>query len=160
MCRRKRSWIMAPPRWGMMTVKKPAMDKGVAVSPLGGSTGMLCGPVQPQDSLTVEHSQQSVPAILLPPLSGCPGKHRLGFGAPFVSLGVRKGDLSEIMRPSSHCSSGFIFFFFPVLGLELRTFIWSHFTSPIFCEGFFEIGSHVTICLGWLQTMILQISAY
>jgi hypothetical protein len=37
----------------------------------------------------------------------------------------------------------------------------SHSTSPFFffCEGFFEIGSHGTTCLGWLQTVILLISA-
>jgi hypothetical protein len=31
--------------------------------------------------------------------------------------------------------------------------------QPIFCEGFLEIGSWGTICLGWLQTTILLISA-
>jgi hypothetical protein len=28
------------------------------------------------------------------------------------------------------------------LGLELRDFTLSHSNSPVFCEGFFEIGSH------------------
>jgi hypothetical protein len=46
-------------------------------------------------------------------------------------------------------------FTFVALGLELRAFTLSHSTSP-FCDGFFEIGS---ICLGWLRTMILLISA-
>jgi hypothetical protein len=46
--------------------------------------------------------------------------------------------------------------FFAVLGLELRAF--SHSTSPFFVKSFFEIGSHGTICLGWLQTAILLIS--
>jgi hypothetical protein len=33
------------------------------------------------------------------------------------------------------------FFFFPaVLGLEFRAFTLSHYTSPIFVKGFFEIG--------------------
>jgi hypothetical protein len=35
-----------------------------------------------------------------------------------------------------------------------------HFSPPaLFCEGFFEIGSHRTICLGWLRTTILLICA-
>jgi hypothetical protein len=34
------------------------------------------------------------------------------------------------------------FFFFVVLGLELRAFTLNHSTSPTFCKGFFEIGSH------------------
>jgi hypothetical protein len=29
-----------------------------------------------------------------------------------------------------------------LLGLELKAFILSHSTIPIFCEGFFKIGSH------------------
>jgi hypothetical protein len=33
------------------------------------------------------------------------------------------------------------FFFFAVLGHELRAFAWSHSTSPIFTRGFFEMGS-------------------
>jgi hypothetical protein len=46
-------------------------------------------------------------------------------------------------------SSSF-FFFFAVLGLELGTFTLNHSTSPIFCEGFFKLGSRRTICPGWL----------
>jgi hypothetical protein len=34
------------------------------------------------------------------------------------------------------------FFFLVTLGFELRVFTLSHSTSLIFCEGFFEIGSH------------------
>jgi hypothetical protein len=34
-----------------------------------------------------------------------------------------------------------IFLFFPVLRLEVRAYTLSHSTSPIFCDGFFEIGS-------------------
>jgi hypothetical protein len=45
-----------------------------------------------------------------------------------------------------------------VLGLELRAFTLSHSTSPIFFVKGFLIGSHGTICLGWLQTAILLIS--
>jgi hypothetical protein len=33
------------------------------------------------------------------------------------------------------------FFFFSVLGFELRAYTLSHFTSPIFVKGFFKIGS-------------------
>jgi hypothetical protein len=31
-----------------------------------------------------------------------------------------------------------LFFFFPVLGLELGAFTLSHSTSPVFCKGFFR----------------------
>jgi hypothetical protein len=34
-----------------------------------------------------------------------------------------------------------LFFFFAVLGLEIRAYILSHSTSPFFVMGFFEIGS-------------------
>jgi hypothetical protein len=33
-----------------------------------------------------------------------------------------------------------------------------HSTSPVFHEGFFEIGSHGTICPYWLWTTILLIT--
>jgi hypothetical protein len=39
-------------------------------------------------------------------------------------------------------SFSLFFFFFSVLGLELRTFILSHSTNPIVVLGIFEIGSH------------------
>jgi hypothetical protein len=35
-----------------------------------------------------------------------------------------------------------LFFFFVVLGFELRAYTLSHSTSPTFVMGFFEIGSH------------------
>jgi hypothetical protein len=50
------------------------------------------------------------------------------------------------------------FFFFVVLGLELRAYTLSCFTSPIFVMGFFEIRVSKTICLGCLRTVILLIS--
>jgi hypothetical protein len=40
-----------------------------------------------------------------------------------------------------------IFFFFSVLGLELKAFTLSHSTSPIFVMGFFKIGSHELFAL-------------
>jgi hypothetical protein len=49
--------------------------------------------------------------------------------------------------------------FFAVLGLELRAYTLSHSTSPFLQRVFFEIGSHGTICPGWLPTSILLISA-
>jgi hypothetical protein len=53
-----------------------------------------------------------------------------------------------------------IFFFLcAVLGLKLRAYTLSHSTSPFVVKGFFEIGSCGTICLGWLRTVILLISA-
>jgi hypothetical protein len=42
----------------------------------------------------------------------------------------------------SELFGAFFFFFFSVLGLELRPFALSHSTSPIFEMGFFEIGSY------------------
>jgi hypothetical protein len=49
-------------------------------------------------------------------------------------------------------------FFFLFWDLNWGPSPWA--TPPAhFCEGFFKIGSHGTICLGWLQTAILLISA-
>jgi hypothetical protein len=42
---------------------------------------------------------------------------------------------------------------------ELRAYILSHSTSPFFVKGFFQDTVSQTICLCWLQTMILLISA-
>jgi hypothetical protein len=50
-------------------------------------------------------------------------------------------------------------FFFSVLVLEFKVCTLSHSTSPFFCNGFFEIGSHKLFAQGWLQTLILLISA-
>jgi hypothetical protein len=44
------------------------------------------------------------------------------------------------------------FFFLTILGLEPMAFTLRH---SYFCEGFFKIGSHRTICHGWLWTAIL-----
>jgi hypothetical protein len=52
-----------------------------------------------------------------------------------------------------------LFSVFVVLGLELRDFTLSHSTSPIFVMGFFSDRVSRTICLGWLQTEPLLISA-
>jgi hypothetical protein len=49
-------------------------------------------------------------------------------------------------------------FVFAVLGLELRAFTLSHSTSP-FCDGYFQYKVLRTICLSWLRTSILLISA-
>jgi hypothetical protein len=51
------------------------------------------------------------------------------------------------------------FFFFAVLGFELRAYTLSHSTSPFFVLDIFKIGSCGIICLGWLQTSILLIAA-
>jgi ABC-type transport system involved in multi-copper enzyme maturation permease subunit len=45
-----------------------------------------------------------------------------------------------------------------VLGFELKSYTLSYSTRLFLCWIFFEIVSR-TICLGWLQTMILLISA-
>jgi hypothetical protein len=51
-----------------------------------------------------------------------------------------------------------VFCFVLVLGLEIRACTLSHSTSP-FCDGYFQDRISQTICLGWLGTMILLISA-
>jgi hypothetical protein len=40
-------------------------------------------------------------------------------------------------------------FFFAILGLELWAYL-SHFTSPFFVKGFFEIGSRKVFAWVWL----------
>jgi hypothetical protein len=52
------------------------------------------------------------------------------------------------------------FFFFLVLGFELRAYTLSHSTTVLFfCVGFFQDRFLRTVCLGWLQIAILLISA-
>jgi hypothetical protein len=48
--------------------------------------------------------------------------------------------------------------FILVLGLELRAYTSSPTTSPYF-DFFFQDRVSRTVCLGWVQTMILLISA-
>jgi hypothetical protein len=50
-------------------------------------------------------------------------------------------------------------FFFGGMGFELRTYTLSHSTSPIFVIDFFQGRVSQTICPGWLQIVILLISA-
>jgi hypothetical protein len=57
-----------------------------------------------------------------------------------LSLGFQGGDPAWIGMSGTWLGS-LLFFFFPVLGLELRAYTLHHSTSHIFCEGFFEIGS-------------------
>jgi hypothetical protein len=49
-------------------------------------------------------------------------------------------------------------FFPPVPRVELRTYILSHFTSPL-CVRYFRDSLLQTVCLGWFRTVILLISA-
>jgi hypothetical protein len=60
---------------------------------------------------------------------------------------------------STQVITQWIFFFFAVLRLQLRAFTLSHSTSPIFCDRVFQNSVSPTIWLGWLQTVILLISA-
>jgi hypothetical protein len=53
-----------------------------------------------------------------------------------------------------------LIFFFVVLELELRAYTLSHSTSSSFYDGFFLDRVPRTICLGWLRTAILLISAF
>jgi hypothetical protein len=52
------------------------------------------------------------------------------------------------------------FFFFAVLGFELRAYTLSHSISPFLWWIFFKIRISRTICPDWLQTVILLISAF
>jgi hypothetical protein len=52
----------------------------------------------------------------------------------------------------------FVLFCFVGLGLELRAYL-ELLHQPFFVKGFFQIRSCRTIFLGWLQTVILLISA-
>jgi hypothetical protein len=45
-------------------------------------------------------------------------------------------------------------------GFELRASTLSHSTSPVFCDRVFQDRVSRTICLGWLRTVILLISAF
>jgi hypothetical protein len=57
-------------------------------------------------------------------------------------------------------SPSFLFYlFFVVLGLELRTFTFSPSTNPTFCDMVFWDRVSQTVCLDWLWTVILLISA-
>jgi hypothetical protein len=51
-----------------------------------------------------------------------------------------------------------LFFFFMVLRFELRAYTFSH-SQPFFMMNYFQDRVSQTICLGWLRTMILLISA-
>jgi hypothetical protein len=51
------------------------------------------------------------------------------------------------------------FFFFAVLGLELRAFTLRHSPIPIFCDRVFWDRASQTICPGWFRTVILLIFA-
>jgi hypothetical protein len=53
-----------------------------------------------------------------------------------------------------------LFFVYMVLGFDFRVFTLSHSTNPFFfVMGFLEIGSQELFAGGWLQTLILLISA-
>jgi hypothetical protein len=52
-----------------------------------------------------------------------------------------------------------LFFFFVVLGFELRAYTFGRFASPFMWWFYFQDRVSWTFCPGWLQTMILLISA-
>jgi hypothetical protein len=65
------------------------------------------------------------------------------------------------MLVKQHITSVFFFFFFAVLGFELRAYNLSHSTSPVvFGMRFFRDRVLRTICPGWLWTTILLICAF
>jgi hypothetical protein len=77
------------------------------------------------------------------------------FAAKVIGEGKVGGHVADIKV------SNFIpnFMFFCRLGFELRAYTLSHSTSPFFGDGFFPDRVSQTICWGWLQTIILLISA-
>jgi hypothetical protein len=68
-------------------------------------------------------------------------------------LPISASQVARIIGMSHWCLA-----FFLVLRLQLRVFTSSHSTSSIFVLGIFKIVSQ-TICLGWLWTVILLLSA-
>jgi hypothetical protein len=82
-------------------------------------------------------------------------------GVYYAREGKYKGSMvaQVLSGGKASFSSSAAFFFFSVLGREFRAYTFSHSTSSIFVQGFFKIGSRGTICLHWLRTMILLISA-
>jgi hypothetical protein len=61
--------------------------------------------------------------------------------------------LTRLLSPTSSS-----FFFFAVLGLELKAYTLSHLTNPFLCWVFFRDRSHELFACGWLRTAILLIS--
>jgi hypothetical protein len=73
---------------------------------------------------------------------------------------VNKNLTSEITKSFLQTFLSFFLSFFALLAFELRAYTLSHSTSPFFLMGFFsKIRSHKLLCLGWLWTAILLISA-
>jgi hypothetical protein len=76
---------------------------------------------------------------------------------------MKRYSMSEAWRNLSQiklkvCCQLYPFFFLWFWGLNSGPSPWT--TPPaLFCEEFFEIGTCVTICLGWLRTVILLIPA-
>jgi hypothetical protein len=58
-----------------------------------------------------------------------------------------------------HWLTWIFLFFFAVLGLELRPTHLKPLHQPFFVKGFLQDWVSQTVCLGWLQTVILLISA-
>jgi hypothetical protein len=68
---------------------------------------------------------------------------------------VTAGLMTATNKKHHSISCLYLFFlFFAVLGFEFRAFTLSH----IFMQRFVKVESRGTICLGWLQTLILLIS--
>jgi hypothetical protein len=74
-------------------------------------------------------------------------------------MGRKGGEKSEIKLPAVSSFCNLFFFFFCSTGVWTQDLHLEPLHQPYFCEGFFEIGSHRTICQGWLWTAIFLISA-
>jgi hypothetical protein len=90
-----------------------------------------------------------------------PDAYKLVLSLRAVSSDTFPWPLSSFSYLSSFLLSFFsFFFFFAILGFELRAYTLSHSTSPFLVMGFFQIGSlNYLPGLGWLQTAIILISA-
>jgi hypothetical protein len=87
---------------------------------------------------------------------------RWGCQASLYALGISKAPLCLVKLKSWMCSFYLSFYWGEVLGFELRAYTLNHSISPFWgwvFFFFFERGSCELFAWGWLQTMILLMSA-
>jgi hypothetical protein len=83
---------------------------------------------------------------------------RIFFSVNMASLWISVHNFRYLLLGENKANF-FFFFFWVVLGLELKAYTLSHSTSPIFCEGFFQGRVSQNYLPGLLWTVILLICA-